>query len=333
MRHSLVVTALTVLVLRGTIDASAQGLISPSSHFGTLAFPSLEEQVHFGLHLDRFTNFGKDTLADGSWDPTPYNGIDHAIGFNSLSYSASRKLGAQSTTLVRVQTSFGYIGEEPTKFLQNHVIHDLKGLARVPAPRGDSGIAAGLSLEVNKFFPSAILNGSALTLAAPAFIGAGGLLSNVSSDVFLHVGVRSESWTAHFGEYATELPSLSAMLRVGHQQGGEHLQSQYLTKLYFLSQFAVKLPLSHWWSGLGVLPDIEYTRSSDSYFRGISTPGSSGKPLDERFCGIALKWSNLMLGHWNDSCANKDKGPTYGVPAIWEMPGNEANVLKRFLPW
>ena len=310
----------------------AQGLNAPSAHFGSITFPRLDEKVQWGLHFDRFTNLGKDTLANGQWDSTQYNGIDHAIGLNEVSYSAGKRLG-KGQTLLRLQAHVAVIGEEPTKFLQNHVVHDLKGLARVPAPNAASGVAGGIGLELNHFYAANLFKGSALEIQSPLFIGTGLAVSTIHSDAYVQTGIRSPSWALTSGGHRTFLPSVSGMARLGAQRGGLEFRDAYLENLFVATQIAVTVPLSHWWEGAGFIPDIEYTKSSDSFFR--SSPGvvgaSNGKAMQEQFCGVVVKWSNLTFSHWNDSCGGKDKGPTYGIHVLWEMGGDELNVF-RWLP-
>jgi hypothetical protein len=113
-------------------SAACQTLVTPSSHWGALIYPELEPLTQFGLHFDRFTEFDKKKDAGGKPILTPYNGIHETIGFNELAISSTGKLIGSKKTLYRITIHGGYTSDQPSRFLQNDVIHRIGGLDPVP---------------------------------------------------------------------------------------------------------------------------------------------------------------------------------------------------------
>jgi hypothetical protein len=64
--------------------AGAQGVVTPTSHWGGIMLPDFAERSELGLHVVSFTQFGKE-VRPGTEQYTfaPYNGFGETLGFNS----------------------------------------------------------------------------------------------------------------------------------------------------------------------------------------------------------------------------------------------------------
>lgn len=161
-----------ILSAAGLLSTAAavesQNLFSPGFHFGELNVPDLEEKLEFGLHLDRFTEFGKPewpacdnstvfagnakkyglTMNDGTTDPVR---IDETIGLNLLALSFGRQINRFWQPSVRVYGALGNSADGPTATLQNQVMHqflfDLLGdpACDVPRKRNEADWRRGLA--------------------------------------------------------------------------------------------------------------------------------------------------------------------------------------------
>ena len=65
---------------------AAQTLVSPSAHFGASVFPEFEPVAQFGLHFDRFTEFGKGTNPDGTYTFAHRYRLESTVGLNFAAF-------------------------------------------------------------------------------------------------------------------------------------------------------------------------------------------------------------------------------------------------------
>jgi hypothetical protein len=270
----------------------AQTLVTPSSHWGALLYPELEPLGQFGLHLDRFTEFDKKRDANGDPILTPYNGIRETIGFNALAVSATGKFVRSRRTLYRVTLHGGYTTDQPSRFLQNDVIHELGGLDPVPVGETRDAWDGGISADVNHWLRRTLLD-------APFFLGAGVAFSTINSEVFAQAGFRAPR------------VGLSGALRGGLVTGGDAFPTRHLARQYLTAQASIRLPLDDWGAALwGVLPEVEV---GATYTTGLFAD-TTGRAISERFLALKIAWGPLTVETWNDAFAGgKDQGPTYGV--------------------
>jgi hypothetical protein len=140
---------------------AAQGVVSPTSHWGAVMLPDLQERTEWGLHFIGFTRYGKEVDATGRYTFTPYNDIDRTMGFNLATVSCTRleaprltfkalgcprfgrttsgdgrSVGASPFT-TRQTIVLGFIDDRIPEWLQNRVIHwsNLKRRKLLPVPR------------------------------------------------------------------------------------------------------------------------------------------------------------------------------------------------------
>jgi hypothetical protein len=283
--------ALLVAAWAGTGAASAQTLVTPSSHWGALLYPEFEPMAQFGLHLDRFTEFDKKKDAAGNPILTSYNGLKETIGFNAIAISITGKFVRSPATLYRVTIHGGYSADEPTRFLQNEVIHAPAGLDPVPVAETRSAWDGGVSLDVHHWVAG--------PLRVPLFAGAGVAFATINSDAFVQAGFRA----AHWGP--------SAVVRVGGVSGGDALPSEVLSSRYLTAQASFRLPLDDWLAGLwGLMPELEL---GTTYTTGLFAD-TTGVAISEKFVTLKVAWGPLTIETWNDAWASdKDQGPTYGL--------------------
>lgn len=79
----------------------AQGVVTPSSHWGTILIPERTEREEWGFHAVGFTQYGKE-LIPGTEQYTfrPYNDMDETLGFNFITLSCTDHIQPFSNPLV-----------------------------------------------------------------------------------------------------------------------------------------------------------------------------------------------------------------------------------------
>lgn len=243
-----------VLVLWPTVDLTAQGPVTPTSHWGGNILPELEDRIDWGLHFVGFTRYGKEVLPGASNDPTdgaytftPYNDLRHTLGFNVVTRSASSHVGhlssTQNTLRGRRTFSVGAMSDVLPEFFQNRFAHwgNLKKdkLRYVPRRLTDTP-AADPEPAKNEVFP-VILGFSdeyflyitagrrqedpsdgivwEERIRTPFFVGGGYALSTINQELFLHAG--SDVLEHHFsrrclfGEACLRSAGVGAVARAG----------------------------------------------------------------------------------------------------------------------
>ena len=140
-------TTFALALLLAASRADAQGLVTPTAHWGGSVLPDLHERSEVGVHFLGFTRFGKEVDSTGArYTFTPYNDMDETLGFNLATYSCSRGMRAggirplgclfgdrrrgdlsapasTSPLLKRETYTIGVIDDHIPAFLQNRVIH------------------------------------------------------------------------------------------------------------------------------------------------------------------------------------------------------------------
>jgi hypothetical protein len=196
--------------------ASAAQLVTPTSHWGGIVLPDLEDRAEYGVHFVGFTQFGKEI------DPltkrftfTPYNDLDQTLGFNILSYSrtnttAGRHLGDTGRNVdpgpLTRRTTFvlGVIDDRIPRALQNEVIHRSRFTTKLrPVPRSRTDDTTDVSLGRQDILPPVAgwseefflrlfvtrrADGDEQRVATPLFVGGGWQVGTVNQELFVHVG-------------------------------------------------------------------------------------------------------------------------------------------------
>ena len=123
IRRTLVVSlCLSLLAASGWAETPA-----PSVHWGAIAYPDQERTLTTGLTLNRFTQY------DGAGKQ--YNDINQTMGFNFASVSWTERWQRLPGWQTNLTLGIGPTDDGLTRFLQNDVIHKLRGLDPVPVAR------------------------------------------------------------------------------------------------------------------------------------------------------------------------------------------------------
>ena len=305
--------------------AGAQGLSVPSASYGALTFPELESFWEFGLNFDRFTDSTKDIDYLDQTRRVPRYALRQTIGYNLAHLGRSwrwRKTGS----VIRVLALGGWAGDQPTNFLQNQFRHHDDNLHYVPVDHPQHGVHGGLTLDINRWFDGTIQAGERTWLSSGIFLGAGGTASTIHNEVILQGGLRSFRWRL----LGVDLPAPSAMFRKAMFVRRGRVPDSTLANTYMLTGLSVRVPVDRWLNAT-LLPEIELGRSSstglyldDGLLRRDDSLGlvKFRDPLRkeqfrvrETFCTVALRWvgGDFTIETWNDTCGNKDIGPSYGA--------------------
>jgi hypothetical protein len=318
--------------------ASAQGLTVLSPHFGALNYPVPEPLFEVGLSFDRFTEHTKsdDSLRAGAGRRVPHYMHRRTDGFNTAHFSRV-SLTRFRGVLKRATGFAGWIGEAPSRELQNQFRHHDSGLEYIPvdkAHRG-GGYQYGITLGVDRWFRSRASKPSATAFPASLFTSLDGTVSSLYHEAALQVGLRSHRWMIR--NY--EVPSISVMVRKSfavneshwHDTPSRRFADSALANTYTMSTVSVRVPFDHWFDPPALIPALEFgLTSSTGLFRGFESladytayqarivagddPGLPPR-VAERFCTIALLWGggDVTLETYNDTCDDKDIGPSFGA--------------------
>ena len=306
--------SLALVSLATAAGAEAQTLVSPSAHFGASIFPEFEPMAQFGLHFDRFTEFGKDLNPDGTYTFARRYRLGTTVGLNFAAFSGTGRLFGSRTTLYRFTGQLGLSNDQPTEFFQNEIVHRARGLTKVPTGENvRKAFEAGAGLEVNRWLEPGWVR-------LPVFAGAGFAWSTLLGELFVQGGVR----VPRFG------PSL--MLRAGRTFGGGAFPTRDIAQSYAMLHGSFRAPLDDWLTGdaactwvCSLIPEVELGVSwTSGLFR-----RASGVVAAEVFCTARLTWGPFNFESWNDSCGGKDEGPTFGVRLYAQ---SQAVTLRNLLP-
>jgi hypothetical protein len=268
-------------------SSTVQGeVISPSVHWGALAYPDAAPLLSLDFTINRFTRFG---------EPGPYNSILETSGFNFATLSWTRYFQKIPDLSTNLTIGGGPTRDEPSKTIQDWG-HHIVGGQEVPV---------GLKREANDFMIDASATkwwniGAKRTL----FAGFGASTGSLYHELFARAGMRRGL-----------VPGLSFMRwsimgRAGQLFGGSAFHQ--VAPQSYLGQASIAVgnydETNHpvWW-------EIEAGWTIDS---GLFV-GGTGNTLEEHFGAVTLRLGGITLETWNDSFAPpkwgaKDNGPTYG---------------------
>lgn len=309
-RRVTVCSALAVAMCMVSVSVSrSQGLTS-SAVFGAVPFPEIDPMIEFGINVDRFTDSTKST----DFGRLRHYVLQRTYGLNVVHLSVARQF--QHTAAVwRITGGLGYTGEEPTKYFQNRFLHHFFFLDSVPVDPThlrEGRAVASLTGEVNYWFDNLLFHSGWFRWNAPLFLGAGATGATLNHEAFVQVGLRPASLRAG----SIDLPIPSFMYRASPWVHSSRLYpTGTIARSYHFSTMSWRIPLDRWWDSRGVLPEIEWGSTSTSGFYMATDSSGKAVPLPEKVCTIALHWAegDFTAETYNDSCGNKDQGPTYGV--------------------
>lgn len=303
----------------------------PSVHFGALGFPAVEAIWEAGFSMDRFTEHTKPT--DSSENRLRDYVHKRTDGFNSV--HLSRAVPIKFAHLIfRGGLQAGWIGDQPSRLLQNDFRHKDAGLEAIPVEETGSGSFVGVSLSLDRWFSPGVLQSENLRLIAPLFVGAEVTGSSILHDAAIRLGVRSQRWTV----FNKDIPSISFVARKGltirrsNWRKNQFYGPDDLANTYFVGTATLQLPIDQWWDPPALLPTIEVGMSwHTGLFRGFPDSlaarqfalDKAADPLDdraiprvaERLCTVALSWGggDVVVETYNDACGDKDIGPSFGA--------------------
>ncbi len=274
---------------------------APSVHWGSMAFPDQYSTFMGGLTLDRFTP--TDGLGN-KYDST----VGNTLGFNLITFSWTQHWGGSwqdwSTNLT---AGISPTGDEPSEFLQNKVVHQLRHLPPVPTvdPRKET---------------DAMIDGSVTRWVrfgdGPKVLFAGGGFSvgTIYQQGFLRAGIRRLQIipTLYSGEWGDVSARASVLGRISYQDNGAVLHA--IRHTAGLMQPSLAVGQYRTTNNGETIPtwEIELALMWDS---GIFV-NTVGRSQAQFAWAIAFSAGPVRLETWNDSMGNiveRDFGPTYGV--------------------
>ena len=297
---TLVLTALLLIGVDG-VPAWSEAP-APSVHWGSMAFPDQYSTFTGGLTLNRFTPI--DGLGN-KYDST----VGNTLGFNLITFSWTQHWGGSwqdwSTNLT---AGISPTGDEPSQYLQNNVVHQLRQLPSVPTvdPRK----------ETDAMIDGSVTRWIRLWDAGPKVLFAGGGFSvgTLYQQGFLRAGIRRLQITPTFysGDWGKVSGRASVLGRVSYQDNGAVLHS--IRQTAALVQPSVAFGQYRTTETGETIPtwEIEFALMWDSGIF-VNTVGRS----QEQFAwAIALSAGPVRVETWNDSMGHlseRDYGPTYGA--------------------
>jgi len=311
------------ILMMSSGQSEAQNIFSPGFHFGELNIPDMEEKVEVGVHLDRFTEYGKPLwpgcdaftevinndrkkygLRDNNKVTIDPVALDQTMGFNLLAISYQKRIAKFHRPSVRIFSILGLSIEQPTKFLQNKFMHeflfDMFGdpACHVPTNKTRTAFDAGLGFEANWWmFP--------IFKWMPFFGGVGAAGGTIHQEAFVQIGAKLEC----------NCGGLSGMVRMGATAPGFAFKGPAIAGDYRAFQVAGVLNLNKIHP---VLPDTE---------AGIyRTQGwlltQMGHRIGETLVFINVSWQNgaYTAELTNDNMGGGDFGPTFGFRLQAQVP-------------
>jgi hypothetical protein len=328
-------------------SARAQNVSLPGPHFGATMFPNLEAVQHVGLQFYDFTEFDK--LQDASGLYRRYNDIDSTIGFNLITLSNTRNLRRDdpfaSNLLLSSGVVAGYSFDQPTRALQNDVIHKLGGLPKVPRGATLKRPLLNYAAELNYNFHAIgrDADGRLQFIPTPLFVGAGFSAGTIMQDLYVQAGLHQFSSGRSYQRVLERFVflSVSAMTRIGVTLPGLVIDE---TQLFYASgQGAVRL---HFFSySFPIVAEVALTGTTGVFRRGIgpeygpyvAPAGPSPAIVDrvalpEYFVAFRLQLGDFIFETVNDFYGGKDRGPTYGAAVYYVLlPGSKLSWLVSWL--
>ena len=274
---------------------------APSVHWGSTAFPDQYSTLTGGLILNRFTPV--DGLGN-KYDST----VGNTLGFNLITFSWTQHWGGNwqgwSTNLT---AGFSPTGDEPTQYLQNKVVHQLRQLPTVPTVDPRKETDAMIDGSVTRWFP---------LWSGPKVIFAGGGFSvgTIYQQGFLRAGIRRLriTPTLYSGSWGDVSARASVLGRISYQDNGAVLHS--IRHTAGLVQPSIAFGQYRTTLNGETIPtwEIEFALMWDSGIF-VNTTGQSQKQFA---WSLAASAGPVRFETWNDSMGNiaeRDYGPTYGA--------------------
>ena len=134
---------------------------------------AISPELRAGLYFNRFTEFSK--------SGNKFNEISETTGFNVLGLSYTERIPALPSCNYTFSLGAGYSSDEPTKWLQNELVHETLGQREVPV---------GVTRDEEEFVGSLSVTHwvTSESLERDLFVGAGVVTGTMYHEVFFHLG-------------------------------------------------------------------------------------------------------------------------------------------------
>lgn len=311
LSHHMVRVVLPALfALLGAAVSARSETISPSVHWGAIAYPDRDDTLTVGLVQNRFTEF------DG--ERKPYNStIKETMGFNMIALSWTEHWKRFEGWSTNVTVGGGPTSDQPSRFLQNDVIHKIRGFAPVPVGQVRRQTDFMLDGSLTRW---ADLFGSTRT----GFIGIGGSGGSLYYEPWVRAGIRRYSAADTVRNVFGTAPSgplkvldhvrFSAMGRYGRPYGGAAFQGfNAVAPQTYLGQASVSV--GNYDKENKPIWEVEIALTVDS---GLFVD-FKGNSQEERFGSIAFRLPYVTFETWNDLINSKDRGPTFGASLTLDL--------------
>ncbi|MGH7217226.1 MAG: hypothetical protein ACREIG_08325 [Nitrospiraceae bacterium] len=267
-------------------------------HWGSLAFPDQYSTFTTGFTTDRFTPTDG---AGSKYDST----VPNTLGLNFITFSWTQHGNVRfDGWSINLTGGIGPTSNQPSEYLQNNVVHQLRHLPPVPTSQPRQETDGMIDGSITKWFFS----------NKAVFLGGGFSLGTIYQEEFLRAGIRRLQVTPDLyrGDWGDVSVRVSGLGRVSLLENGAVLHqvkpAAYLFQpalaigQYDMSVHGERYPT---W-------EIEVSATWDS---GIFVNGV-GESRKQFFWSAAFIAGPMRFETWNDSLGNiskSDFGPTYGA--------------------
>ena len=262
-----------------------------------MAFPDHDRTLSLGMTVvDRFTEF------DGAGNR--YNDIRETMGFNFFSLSWTERLESFKGWNTNLTAGAGPTRDGFSRFLQNDVIHKLRGFD--PVPVGDKR-------ETNDFMISGTLTRWMSLLGSDNvfFAGLGAAGGSLYYEVYAQAGFRRLS-LFNTVPFLSDYVRVSALGRYGRPFNGAAFRE--VSDRSWVGQASI---------GFGNYRDWESSTPWEIELAGTIDSGlfvdQQKASLEERFISVAVRYAAATFETWNDLINQKDYGPTFGARLTFDL--------------
>lgn len=282
--------ALPIATLLGWTQPCWAEATAQSTHWGALAFPDHDRTLALGFTTDRFTEF------DGAGKR--YNDMRQTDGFNFWSLSWTERLERFKGWNTNLTVGAGPTGDRFSRYLQNDVVHKLRGQTPVPV---------GATRDATDFMASGTLTKwTGLGGSDDVFFyGIGGAAGSLYYEPYAQMGFRRLS-LLEFVPVVSDYVRFSALGRYGRPFSGAEFHE--VANYSYLGQASVGIG-NYQRKNCDIPLELEVGLTVDS---GLFVD-HRGNSLEERFVTVALHISAVTIETWNDLINQKDYGPTFGA--------------------
>jgi hypothetical protein len=262
-----------------------------SVHWGAMAFPDHDRTLALGTTVvDRFTEF------DGAGNR--YNDINETIGLNFFSLSWTERLESFKGWNTNITVGGGPTSDGFSRFLQNDVIHKLRGFDPVPVGNKrtafDFMVSGTLTRWISLFGSDDVF-----------YAGVGAAGGSLYYEPYVQAGFRRLS-IFNAVPFLSDYVRLSVLGRYGRPFNSSAFRE--VSDRSWIGQASVGFGNYRNWA-TDTPWEIEIAGTIDS---GLFIDRQKAS-LEERFVSVAVRYAAVVFESWNDLINQKDYGPTFGA--------------------